>query len=211
MPKDFSRHAIDQNAAVLERLGIPVLDRVPKLKVDPVADETVAAMLRERGMPERGFVVVHPFTAWRTKEWPEERYAAVLGEAPMRDRPVVLTGAMAELARSGSLAGRARHPRILNLAGQLTLGQSLALWSRAGLFLGGDTGPLHASVALGVRAVALYGPTRVEATGPAGDGTVVIQESVPEHHEAYRSPDGVRHMLAITEDKVIAALERALT
>jgi ADP-heptose:LPS heptosyltransferase len=187
---------------------------VPTLPVADDDDAFVASVLRGRDLPDRGFLVVHPFTAWRSKEWPIDRYATVLS-ALARDsgpRPTaIVTGSADEAELARRLCDLVTGLRIASLAGELTLGQSLALWSRAGLFLGGDTGALHASAALGVRTLALFGPTWPEVTGPVGFGHRVIQASRPAAHDEYRSVDGGRHMAAIREETVLDALRELLS
>lgn len=210
---DFLRHAIDQNAAVLEALGVPVTNRVPVLSASSHDDAFVVDLLRRRGLPERDFLVVHPFTAWRSKEWPLARYASVLRaltRPPGSKLTALVTGSGAEAAAAAGLCDAVASPSVVSLAGTLTLGQSLALWSRAALFLGGDTGALHASAALGVRTVALFGPTLPEVTGPVGAGRRIVQASRPAAHDEYRSPDGGRHMAAIPEQMVLDALRDLL-
>ncbi|MFY9550618.1 MAG: glycosyltransferase family 9 protein, partial [Thermoanaerobaculia bacterium] len=44
----------------------------------------------------------------------------------------------------------------------------------AALFVAGDTGPLHLADALGVRTLALFGPTDPVRTGPYRDRTGVV-------------------------------------
>ena len=213
LPIDFSRHAVQLNAAVLETLGVPVPDRVPQLFVSDRDDAFVADLLCRRGLPDRGFLVVHPFTAWRSKEWPIDSYARLLRALPdnlRMETTVLVTGSASESAQAESLCEMAVSPRVISLAGELTLGQCLALWSRARLFLGGDTGALHASAALGVQTIALFGPTLPEVTGPIGERHRIIQASRPVAHDEYRSPEGGRHMIAISEKTVLDTLNEVL-
>lgn len=209
---DLRRHAVDLTASVLERLGVPVVDRVPRLAPTAADDRVAEAFLRGRGLPQRGFVVVHPFTAWASKDWPTDRYAAVVRRILAADAAttVVITGSAAEAPRARGLASAVGDRRVVSVAGDLSLGGCLGLWSRARLFLGGDTGPMHASAALGVPVVALFGPTLPEVTGPVGAMHRVIQASRPGSHDAYRSPGAAAHMLAIDVDRVAEAVRGLL-
>ena len=186
-------------------------DRRPQVYVSATDGARVVAYLKGRGLPERGFIVVHPFTAWRSKEWPAERYAAVLrslGSKP--DLSMIITGSKAEADRAAAISRMVDCPRLVSVAGEFSLGESLALWSRARLFLGGDTGALHASAAFGVQTVALFGPTSIAMTGPIGSQHRVIQARAPERHAAYREPDGGRYMEAISERQVLDVLSELL-
>jgi ADP-heptose:LPS heptosyltransferase len=212
MPIDHARHAVDQCAAVLEQLGVPVSDRQPRLHLSETDDALVVAYLKSRGLPERDFIAVHPFTAWRSKEWPAERYATVLRTlANKSDLRMIITGSKDEAERAGAISAMAESPRVVSVAGALSLGESLALWSRARLFLGGDTGALHASAAFGVQTVALFGPTSLATTGPVGTQNRIIQARVPERHGVYREPEGGSYMEEISEKQVLDVLSELLS
>ena len=47
-----------------------------------------------------------------------------------------------------------------------SLSELMALARRAELFIGGDTGPMHLAALLGVKTVALFGPTDPARNGP---------------------------------------------
>lgn len=213
IPVDHTSHAIDLCGAVVERLGAPLRERLPRLSVPAADDELAEAFLRRQGLPLRGFLAVHPFTAWASKEWPVDRYGDMLRRllADARGPEMVLiTGSPAEAARARQLEQLVGSPRVRSVAGGLQLGGCLALWSRAAAFVGGDTGPMHASAAVGVPVVALFGPTLPEVTGPVGGAHRVLQASRPTAHDAYRTPAGGDHMLAIRVDEVVKAVADAL-
>jgi ADP-heptose:LPS heptosyltransferase len=211
LPIDHARHAVDQCAAVVERLGVPVPDRRPRAYVSEADDASLVAYLKGRGLPDRGYIVIHPFTAWRSKEWPPERYASVLRALASRpDLRMILSGSKPEAESAEAICAMVDSPRVVSAAGALSLGESLALWSRAHLFLGGDTGALHASAAFGVQSVALFGPTSLATTGPIGDRHRIIQARAPDKHHAYREPDGGRYMEEISEERVLDVLSELL-
>ncbi len=71
-----------------------------------------------------------------------------------------------------------------------TVSQLIELTRRAGLFIGGDTGPMHLAAALGVPVVGLFGPTNPERNGPWGTRSMVLrsQQSATSYHHTAR-PD----------------------
>lgn len=213
LPPDRRMHAVDQSAAVLERLGVPVVDRMPRLSPTEAGTRAAADLLRVRGLPDRDFIVVHPGTAWASKEWPIDRYAEAVRRILSSERTnatVIVTGSAAEASRARSLVRAVGDGRVASVAGELPLGGCLGLWSRASVFLGGDTGPMHVSAAVGVPVVALFGPTLPEVTGPVGPMHRVIQVSRPASHDAYRTPAGAAHMLAIPVEPVADAVRELL-
>ncbi len=213
LPSDDRCHAVDRCGEVVARLSAPLQDRLPRLTIPPREDGLVDGFLCRLGLPRHGFLVVHPFTAWRTKEWPIERYAELLRRLisdSSGPQTVLITGTSQEAARATELERLVGSPRVRSVAGCLPLGGCLALWARATAFVGGDTGPMHASAAVGVPVVAVFGPTLPEVSGPVGPGHRVIQASRPTRHDAYRNPSGHGHMLAIDVEQVIDAVHDVL-
>jgi ADP-heptose:LPS heptosyltransferase len=213
IPPSHDRHAVDLCGAVVERLAASLLDRRPRLTIPAAYERLVADVLRARGLPAAGFVVVHPCTSWQSKEWPLDRHAALLERLlvdPRTPQSILITGSAAEARRATALERLVGSPRVRSVAGCLPLEGCLALWSRAAIFIGGDTGPMHASAALGVPVVALFGPTLPEVSGPIGSGHRVIQASRPATHLAYRAKAGQEHMLAIGVDQVFRTVTEML-
>jgi heptosyltransferase-1 len=57
-----------------------------------------------------------------------------------------------------------------------TLSELMALARRSQVFIGGDTGPMHLAALLGVKTVALFGPTDPARNGPYWAGTRVLRD-----------------------------------
>jgi ADP-heptose:LPS heptosyltransferase len=91
-----------------------------------------------------------------------------------------------------------------------SLPQLAALLRRARVVVGSDTGPLHLAAAVGTPCVGLYGPTRVEKSGPYGTQHVAIQAEGPIHanrHARQRDESPIRR---ITIEQVCAAVDLVL-
>ena len=58
-----------------------------------------------------------------------------------------------------------------------TLGDLVALASRATLMVAGDTGPLHLAAAVGTPIVGIYGPTWPQRNGPWDPADLVISRA----------------------------------
>jgi ADP-heptose:LPS heptosyltransferase len=72
----------------------------------------------------------------------------------------------------GSKGEKEYHKELLSIpssvlfSGELKLEESAALFSKADLFISGDSGPLHMASALGVKTLGLMGSTRAMTCGP---------------------------------------------
>jgi ADP-heptose:LPS heptosyltransferase len=64
------------------------------------------------------------------------------------------------------------------LAPRTNVPELLPYIRKARLFVSGDTGPLHLASALGVPAVAIFGPTDPARNGPFGEGDLTVWKKV---------------------------------
>ena len=109
-----------------------------------------------------------------------------------------------------------RGERLVDLAGKLSLQETMRLLANAELVVTNDTGPLHLSLATDVPVVALFGPTRAETYVPPGrTRTVTQQESIycsPCVHHWEPPPCGGDNqcMQRLTAGRVLAACESLL-
>src|SRR5690606_37208203 len=106
------------------------------------------AFARERIPDGQPTLVLSPCSSQRARNfrnWPVQRYAAVVAEA--RDRygiRTILTGGRTELEREyGQRISEAVGTGVENLIGQPSLKQLLALIERAVAVLAPDSGPVH--------------------------------------------------------------------
>jgi len=117
----------------------------------------------------------------RAKQWPPERFAeAAVGLARALDASIALFGSPKEcaLCRGIAEAVRCGGCRVLNLAGETTLGQFIEMAAACRVFLANDSGAMHVASALAVPTVAVFGPTEWDATAPAGPASRIVREPV---------------------------------
>lgn len=111
---------------------------------------------------EQGFLVCIPGAAWPQKSWLVERYIQLFNQwLAGADRQVVFLGAAQDAICDHITAGLPVES-VVNLRGQTTLEEALAILTRGRLVIGSDTGLLHAGEALGLPAVMILGPTARE-------------------------------------------------
>jgi heptosyltransferase-1 len=161
-----SEHVADQNGELSLRAGAisPVADL--HLQPPPLHDEALFKYLSARSV-ER-YIVLSPGGGWRSKCWPPERFGALcrMISDSLALRCVVNYGpGEDDLATKTRAASSDTDPLLFN--GEL--GPLMSLLRHAVCVVGGDTGPLHLSVALGTPVVALFGPTNPARNGPYRD------------------------------------------
>jgi ADP-heptose:LPS heptosyltransferase len=98
----------------------------------------------------KGFVVIHPLSGNRIKKWNGNSYQVVSDYICSRNLRVLTVGSPLDCVE---LKGA------INLIGKLSLRQSAALISKAQLFMGLDSYPMHIADAFKIPSVILFGST----------------------------------------------------
>ena len=173
----FAGHMVEKNLDVLKALGVPVDTRnLPCTMAFSSQDATlVRQKLDDAGVAGR-YILVHPTSRWFFKCWEDDRFAEVISALAASGWQVVLTSApdQRELDLVGGLLRRVNNPKVVSLAGQLSLPALAAAIAGSTLFIGVDSVPMHMAAALGVPIVALFGPTHVHIWRPWCDCAEVI-------------------------------------
>ena len=138
------------------------------------ARATVDARLAASHVPVTARVIVLHVSAGNPfRRWPESSFAELAADLTNAspDRWILLTGGPSDrsavsrvLETSRRLVGAAAN-RIVDAEG-LSLEELRALFDRASLFVGGDSGPLHVAATSDVAVVGLYGPTLPRRSAP---------------------------------------------
>jgi ADP-heptose:LPS heptosyltransferase len=153
------------------------------------------------------------------RRWPVERFAELIDRLVARtDFPVILIGAPLDLPHVATVVAQIRrgNGRILNLAGDLSLGGLLALSEGAACVITNDTGPMHMAWALGAPTVCLFGRVDPRHYAWKGTGVEVLYQRVycsPCVHEVNKPPCHGNNvcMKLISVDAAIGAVERILS
>ena len=171
--RDKGRHAIDECFDVLRHLGLPV-PAEPRFPIDvpDVDPDALAPALAGLSGPR---IAVAPFSRWTSKNWPPERFSeAIRLLVEGRGARVHLLGGPGDRAGAQAIVDAAGVPAA-NHCGDFSLLASAGLLARCSALLTNDSGPMHLAAALGVRCVALFGPTSADRTGPYGPRHAVLR------------------------------------
>src|SRR5262249_55012846 len=120
----------------------------------------------EVGQP---YFCIHPGSGTKVKQWDTEKWAQVADTlADQLNAAVILTGSDAEMPLAQQIAGAMQRPAIIT-AGDTQVGQLGALFAKAKVVLGPDSGPLHLAAAAGSPTVTLFGPANPLEFGSWGN------------------------------------------
>jgi heptosyltransferase-1 len=175
-------HVIEQNVELvqtwLEEIGLsratstlnPGTALLPR---DKASEARLDATLQSHGLLRSPIAILNPGAGWGAKQWQPSRYGELAIRLASRGlRPVINYGPGEEsLAREAVAASDGSAVSLFS-----TLSELMALARRSQVFIGGDTGPMHLAALLGVKTVALFGPTDPARNGPYWAGTRVLRD-----------------------------------
>jgi heptosyltransferase-2 len=169
------QHEVENFLDCLRLLDVPINSKALELWPNPENDKKVAAIMAQTGWKDGSpKVIIHAAASLPAKQWPLDRFAAVMNV--LRDKHharFVYTGSAGDavLYRSIEKLGPFNG---LDLCGITNVRENLSVYKGADLFFGVDSGPMHMAAAVGVPVVALFGPTDERKWGPWGEGHTVI-------------------------------------
>ena len=162
---NLNTHTVLMNLQLADLLAIPhsheiVVSWTPK-------DEKVVSGVLPFDIRREKFALAHVYPKFPYKMWHKQGWAALGQWLNSKGIRLVLTGSPApdELAYVGEIM-RILPGDTVNLAGRLNLSQAAFLASLARLYIGPDTAMTHMAAALGVPAIALFGPSNPVKWGP---------------------------------------------
>ena len=221
------RHAVRNQWDLLEAIGIAAEAETfaAEMPVEAAAAATVEDRLRREGLRSSDRIIVMHVSAGNPfRRWPQQSFAEVVAALVTRhgDARLIVTSGPSERDAAGRVVDEARaqlppesRHRVLSTV-EYSLAELRALFDRAALFIGGDSGPLHIAATSAVPIVGLYGPTLPVRSAPWRDRSLVT-ESVEGGDLECRPcdqrrcvPGDFRCLTRISPAAVIAAADRAL-
>jgi heptosyltransferase-2 len=192
-----NRHNVEENARLVELLGVQIPKDLPALKVQLTSEDNQEATewLREHDIPESKFVVgFHAgsalFKKHIHKRWGAEKYTA-LGRrlAEQQNAVVLLFGGPEEYTLNGAIndaMGKGGHVvRVSSLA------TSAALIARCSVMVCNDAGLMHVASALSVPVVSVFAYTNPQWLYPWKTPHRVVRHNLDCSPCFYYSPRAV--------------------
>lgn len=143
---DPGLHEVERN----QRLIADLTDEEPgKMRLYP--SEADFEAVRE-GDP---YVCVAPTSVWHTKQWPAERWTALIQAAP-KELKVFLLGAPGDRKACESIAEATNRKNVVVKAGDLSLLQSAALMAGAQMTYVNDSAPMHLASSVDAPVTAVF-------------------------------------------------------
>jgi heptosyltransferase-2 len=181
-------------------------------------EEQVSASLRTLGVNLSNMLVgISPSAAYGSaKEWLPERFRELIPRLQQEKSPgnveILLFGSAKEREKISKITDGREGIPIHNLAGQLSLRQTIVAISFCRLFISNDSGLMHIASGFNLPLIALFGPTRPHKTGPLNKNSRVLYHPVKCAPCLYRNcplnQGNHACMKAITVDEVVDAIRQ---
>jgi len=193
---------------------VPARDYSGRLVVAPDLKHSVGEKLSALGMkPNEPMLGIAPSAAYGSaKQWLPERFGELLEKLHLQ-RPelqVLLFGADAERKKIQAITASLMEPsiKVFNLAGSLSLMESITAMSMCSGFISNDSGLMHIASSLDLPLTALFGPTRPEKTAPLNKDASVLHYPPRCAPCLHRDCPVADHpcMSAVTVDEVVATV-----
>ncbi len=153
-------------------------------------------------------LAVHLGAGTAAKRWPLKHWNALIQQFLHDGWRVVVVGGPEDPPAAEVLA---RHERLRDWTGRLTVTQTTALLERADLFIGADSGPAHLAASAGTLSVILFsGTNQPHQWRPWSRHSLILRHRVPCQPCHQKVCPLVDHpcMSAIEPDRVIRAARR---
>lgn len=180
-------HASDVFLKPLERLAIFNPDPVPRWQFMAATSSTAGTLPESAASccepaasltqsPARNWLALHPGSGSEKKNWPETRWADLLGRlGDAENLNVLLIGGEAEGDRLARLAARFPSER-LRLAQSLPLVELAGRLAECQAFVGHDSGITHLAAAVGLPGLVLWAETNSAIWRPRNERMIVLRE-----------------------------------
>ncbi len=120
-------------------------------------------------------IVLHAGASKVRKLWPTSYWIQLIQLLQSAGYSPVLIGAGEMDLQTNSAINEALDHSIPDLVNKLDLPRLSNLLEKASFYIGNDSGPMHLASALGVPAIAIFGPTKDDIWGPLSDTTTVMR------------------------------------
>ncbi len=171
-------HEIDRNLSLVAPLNIiAVRKELPSLYPSAADIAVIDKFLFEREiLDHNSMIAIAPGSVWKTKRWLIERFSELSLLLANSGFEILIIGGKDDAALGKSIIETAKHKKIHDATGKLSLLQSAEVIRRCKTLVTNDSAPLHIGVAMRTPVVAIFGATVPEfGFAPYGTNDIVVE------------------------------------
>ncbi|AGF78793.1 ADP-heptose:LPS heptosyltransferase [Desulfocapsa sulfexigens DSM 10523] len=206
---DYSHdtYEADSFLNLLAPLGITPPEKISKpfLQLPESAKQTVQRLLTP--LQSETYICIFPGASIQERQWGEDNFFRLTQLFNQKGFQVVVIGGKEDIDTGNEIV---KGNKGTNLAGKTTFAESFAIIQNSHLLISGDSGMLHAGVALNKATVSLFGSGIAAKWAPHGDKHIIINKQLscsPCTRFGYtpKCPNNAACMQQITVQEVFAA------
>lgn len=159
-------HAVERDLSFLTLLDLIPKTKKVELYFNHTADKKISDILIENKIEK--FVIIHPVSRLMFKAWDDNKFAQIIDYIQQKKKYQVIVTASPdkkELQKTQNILTSCKSDPI-DFSGKFTLQELSALLSKASLYLGVDTAPMHMAATFNIPVIALFGPSNPTIWGP---------------------------------------------
>ena len=183
VPYENNRHEVECFLDVLRADDIEVKDDYLENWIKNEEYQKINEIFKKNNIENKKKVLVHATSGNRKKEWTKENFAKIIEYLTNEKHvQVIFSGTKNDSLTYEKIGefitcGLERKP--LNLCGELTLRESLALTEKCDLIVGCDSGNLHIAASVGIPVIGIYGPMNPDKWHPWCEKAQIITADLP--------------------------------
>lgn len=208
------KYEMEYDIDTARALGAQEFDRNLEFQISREDESRVFGLLEKNGIKENDIVIGINPGGVPSRRWPIRNFSEAINSISEKAQcKFILTGSANEINLARGIAELTnRDIDILNVAGELSIGELGALIKRCDCFISNDTGPMHIAAILKVPLVAIFGPgplIRFDPRNISGETAVLYKKAgcAPCNRFSCGSLDCLK---AISPDEVVQAALDAL-
>lgn len=185
---DSNKYEAERYLDVISMFGIKSENKNGEFEPSELNIKLVNKKLLEYSVKENDILIgiipgggENPGTSMSIKRWEPENYSDLCEKILANsDNKIVLLGSNTDknLCEDIKRYVKLYQDRILNLAGEFSLGELPALLKRCNSVIGVDTGPVHIASAVGAKTLFLFGPSDPRLVAPKNSKSGYIWKQV---------------------------------
>ncbi len=180
-PARKKMHQIDYYLGIMEGAGLKTFGREQTLILSEDEKQAAETILKSQAFSTNDIIVgINPGAAYGTaKRWFPERYAQLCQRLMNQfNCKFILLGSREDQGVADFIEQQIGR-NTANLCGQTSLRDAFALIGKCRLFITNDSGLMHASAALNVPQIAIFGSTNHITTAPSSPDSHIIRVPTP--------------------------------
>ncbi len=149
------------------------------LKSSETKAESLKRLMHNRGISVgKPIACIHSGAGKSYKQWNSSKFIHLADWLVDNEYQVVFIGSKEESDKNDTLISSMRN-KAINVAGEISLGELMALFEISSLYIGNDSGPMHMAAAMKTPVVALFGSANEKRWRPLSKSSVVLRGEEP--------------------------------